>query len=498
MRHCFLLLTAAVLFFVQNADLPCSDSEGGESGILTPPTIDENVMYFASRPSTLYSFNESTNDVRWTTNLETVPVEYDPEILPAPAPVSVGSYVLVHLGNSLWGVSKIDGRIVWRCDGLPEASRESAISTSNTFPGYYILRETADTVVVTLEEESGWWYARRRMLGDGSLVWEYRLNGEPRGWWLTREGLWIAYEQYGPSGPGSAVNQPGVIISLEMDNGDLNWGTPVDENAEFRSAFRADPARIFLLEKIDRDRFRIRGFSEQDGVMAFSTEYTDGQYYGSLSSDAKIVVLHYDGAPGLRQIRYSLYHTSLNPIRHTTIREARYDQHFPLPAISGNLLLYGGTVYELYDGNMVWRQVNQVRIVDYAADDYLFYFWDASGVLFSIDRLTGDEVWRTAFGILDESGINLVNYGGAALELLENRLYAITPTGEIVRFDPETGETYPGVLRISSSAGTSGNDTSSAESKPANKPLTVVLIISILLSVVILYAIFRYSRNKKI
>ncbi len=426
------------------------NSSNQNMGILTPPAVEDGILYFVHWPEILYAFDESENKLRWSAPLDPVPPEIDPEALPAPSPTPQMSYIFVHLGRRLWGISKIDGHSVWHVDGLPEASRRSSDTLTNTLPGYYLIENDTMGAVLTLEMDGEFWFCRGRRPGDGNQIWERRINGEPRGWWLDGEALWVAYELFGAEGPGSAEDNPAVIMKLESGTGDLIWATPVPNDAAFRSAFRIPRSRVYLSEEHGDGEFEVRGFNENTGELYRSISWSGGEFIAALASSDKLVFLNSEGSGN---IKFQLYHSSLNPIQYHTIHKSRNDQLFPSPVIDGNLFLYAGCSFSLHDGNMVWQEQIDGSMIDWAADDYRIYFWDSAGSLIGLDRLTGKEIWRTPFNVLPHDGQTGPNHGVSSLTLTDNRLFATTPSGELIRIDPENGRPFPGVLQVTLDSG---------------------------------------------
>ncbi len=432
-----------------NAELPAA--------LITPPAIEEGVLYFVSWPDTLYAFEENENSARWAAVLDPPLESLDRASLPAPAPQPVMSYVLVHLGRQLWGVSKVDGHSVWSISGLPEASSDRSDSTVEALPGYYVLTDDAAGTLLVLEEESGWWQIRKRRLGDGSIDWELRLDGEPRGWWVDGDGICVCLEVYGSEGPGAGYDRPGSVTKYDHDTGESLWSIPVNEESAYRSVFTADPDRIYLTEKILTGEFEVRAYTRDSGELYWSITYEADEIIQVLSSGERLVFLHREGSEEQRLVRFLLYYSSLNPIRPQTLRESLESQFFYEPAIDKSLFMYGSAVYSLYDANLVWQELVQIETVDWAGDvDYL-YLWDSAGMLICYDRLTGLRLWESEFNVLPALFKNEPAYGGASLTLMDNRLFASTPAGELIRVDPSNGELYPGVLRISVENGITGN-----------------------------------------
>ena len=426
--------------------------EEPEPGILTPPAIEDSVLYFVNWPDMLYAFDEAENRVRWSASLDPPLQDFEISALPAPSPTPILSYLIVHLGNQLWGVSKVDGRSVWSVENLPVASHRNASRSVNPLPGYYTIEEESGGSLITLELEDGLWQIRSRRLGDGEIEWDTRLPGVPRGWWVDRDRILITCELYGESGPESTDNRPAAIIRLDPDTGETVWsvepanGTSL--RATFRSTYQAIPM-IFLQLELPSGEFQVSSYREETGEKYRTITYSAGEHIATLNSGDKIVFLHREGSEEQRQVRFLLYYSSLNPIRFQTIRESRTDMIFPEPMVDGNLLLYAGTVYSLYDGRQVWREDVQRWQVGWASDDYYVYIWDAAGTLIALDRLTGQLTWETPFNVLPPEVAECSHYCGAGLVLADNRLIATTPAGEVLRVDPVTGEPYPGILRVS-------------------------------------------------
>jgi len=432
------------------------NADGHMPGILTPPAIDGDVLYFVCQPGTIFAFDEESNAVRWSARLDPPPDAFDPEALPAPPPTPLGSYVLVHLGRRLWGVSKVDGRSVWHVDGLPEASYRAAVRSSNTMPGYYAFDMETEGIVLTIEQEGEEWFTRNRRLGDGGVSWERRLDGEPRAWWADRDCLCVACESRGTGGSSSSEGSRCSIARLDVGTGEIVWDAPFPEDGWFRASFRASYQTvrlIYMLRELPLHKFEVTALREESGETFRTISYESGDFLKALASGDKLVFLHREGSEEQRQVRFLLYYSSLNPIRFQTIREARSDQLFPAPEVDRNLFLYGGRVYSLYDGRLVWQQDTQRWLVGWAADDYFLYIWDSSGFLFSLDRLTGQEKWSTPFNVLPPEESLGPNYSGASMILAGGRLFVATPKAELWRVDPASGEPYPGILRISMTDG---------------------------------------------
>jgi len=453
-RNFLVIITIFIMAhaFMASPVLYAQVEPGKEPGILGPPAVENGIVYFVHWPETLYAFDENTNEIRWTGTLDPLLEidNFDPADLPIPAPVTANSYVIVHIANQLWVVSKIDGLAAWHIDKLPPASRRIADATSNTFPGFYPVETGSDGGLITLEEESGFWFCRRRMLGNGNIAWENRIPGEPRAWWYDRDSVWIAYELFGESGPGSASDKPGVIVCLDPDDGGLKWSTPVIDNAMIQGAFRVEDSRVYLVERTADGAFAVRAFNETSGELYKEISYYAGNYMETLVSGDKIVFLHEDGSPEHRQAKFHLYYSSLNPIKFQTLMLSRDDQLFSTPQIDRNLFLYAGASYSVYDGRLVWQEHIQRKMVDWASDDYMIYIWDSAGFLLGLDRLTTQEMWRTQFNVLPSESSMGPNHGGASLKLADGRLFAGTPAGELVRIDTSTGELHPAVLRVTS------------------------------------------------
>ena len=426
--------------------------KGREPGILGPPAVENGIIYFTNWPGTIYAFDENANSIMWNGKLDPpLNIEnFDPASLPIPAPVLVKSSEIVHIGRQLWVISKIDGIASWSADNLPIASRESANATSNTLPGFYVIDSGSEGGILTLEEDNGFWHCRKRSLGDGTVSWEKMIAGEPRGWWRDNDSIWIAYELFGETGSEQSNDQPGTVVCVDPESGEPKWTTPVTDGSKLMGAFRVKGPRVYLIERMEDGAFEVRAFDEDSGETFKSITYNAGDYITTLVSGDKIIFLHHDGSPESKQAKFHLYYSSLNPIKYQTILMSREDQLFPKPVIDGNLFLYAGSSYSVYDGRLVWQEYAQSRMVDWAADDYLIYIWDSAGSAAGIDRLTGQERWRTPFNALPPEERLGPNHGGASLSLADNRLFAATPDGEIARIDPATGELYPGVLRVTS------------------------------------------------
>ena len=430
-----------------------------EAAIITPPTVDEGIIYFFSWPNHLYAFNEPANELQWTSVLDPRVGYVNPDILPAPSPVLIRSYVLLHMGRQLWGISKVDGHPVWSVDGLPEGSYVESTRETNRLPGFYAIDEGHYGSVLTLEQEShGGWYVRRRLLGDGSLEWEHELFGKPRSWWYNRDGLWIAYERMEPA---NASGFPGIATSINPDTGEEIWSSEASSGFGYRSSFMGT-GRIFLLQGTETGEFRIDAYRQDSGEIYKTISYEAGELIDVLQSGDKLTFMHREGENDDRLVKFLLYYTSLNPIRLQTIRETRADQPFSIPVIEGNLLLYGGKAYSVFDGNTVWDKLEQMSLVEWISDDYNIYIWEDVGRLVCWDRLTGSEMWVTPFNVLPTESELGPNFGGASMTLADGRLFIATPLGELVRVDTETGEPYPGIIKVSQSeetpvAGSNGN-----------------------------------------
>ncbi len=466
-------------------------------GILTIPVWEDGIIYFAGWPDAFYAFDEEKNEARWAVALDPQPDELAFQYLPAPPPAPVLSYVLVQMGRRIWGVSKVDGRSVWSIDRLPPASGDEASRTSNPLPGYYIFGEDTDPAVITLEEDETRWYCRGRRLGDGGLDWERPLNGEPGGWWLERDSLWIVTEISGPNGPASTVDRPCALARYDASTGDLIWSAPVDNDSAFRACLRTD-GRIFLLEQND-GVFGFRSIHEESGEIQRIINYEAGDFIDALASDDKLIVMHRDSVPGSQIVKFSLYYTSLNPIRFQTIREARYDQLFHVPGIDRNLFFYGGTAYELYNGNLVWSEDAQREVVDWAADDERIYFWDSVGSIVALERLTSQEIWRIPFPNLPPIHLMGPDFSGAALTLIENRLFATTPLGELYRLNTETGEQFPGIIKVPDSAQSAfnaDNGTTSGAGRSNKSGLIIWLVVFLALVGAGTWYVRRRGRQK--
>jgi len=453
-KHSFRSIPLALVFagFILIFTIPAhaQDTPSSVPGIITPPTVENEVIYFAHWPDTLYAFDESRNEVRWSMALDPPLADLDTVILPVPPPQTSLSAVIIHIGRQLWVVSKVDGHTIWSTSGLVTASHNRASATSNTLPGYWVLESDTEGTLVSMEEDSGFWFIRKRRLGDGRVDWERRLNGNPHGWWLDGRNLCMAYELFGPEGPASGEDRPGIAASINLETGENIWSTPVLENSGFRSSFQASPGRIFLTEETGLGVFTVRGFNRETGELYRSIDYQAGEFITVLTSGDKLVFLHREGSPEQKLIRFLLYYSSLNPIRFQTIRESVEGQIFENPTVDKSLLLCGSATYSLYDGNLVWQEFSQVSLVDMAVDDLNLYIWDAGGKIMCLDRLYGQEKWSTPFNVLPPDSLDRDDLGGASLSLVEQRLFAATPAGELIRIDSETGEPYPGILRVTS------------------------------------------------
>lgn len=443
-----LLLIAAALAFPLPSGAAGEDQEGKMLGILTVPAVDEGIIYFAGFGDKLYAFDEVKNEERWVAAIEPAS-EYALDALPAPAPTSSGSYVLFHLGRRLWAVSRVDGRVVWSVDSLPEASMKSATRTSNPMPGYAVRGDELSGWVFSLEEDSGFWFCRKRRLGDGGIVWENKLEGNPRAWWSDYSGLWIACEQYGPEGAGESGTHAGLLTRVDPDSGSQVWASPVDPGMSFRAALRSF-GRMMLLEKKPDGQFQLRAFREDTGELYRTISYSRGDFLWALESSGRLILLHRKSRD---ELTLDLYYASLNLIKSADIQPAGDDQPFAVPEVDNTLLLYAGTAFSLYDGNRVWQFMSdsQKPIVAWTSDSERLYLWDSSGSLDCLERITGLEVWRTPFSVLPPPDVLGPGYGGASLTLDGNRLLAATPGGELFRIDTIRGEPNPGVIRIPAS-----------------------------------------------
>jgi outer membrane protein assembly factor BamB len=424
--------------------------------IPTPPAVDEGIIYIVHWPDAVYAFDEATNSVRWTGLFEPAldTTDFDLNSLPAPAPTPIRSCVLVHLGNQLWAVSKIDGRLEWSVDNLPPSSEFTATHSSNTLPGYYALDIGADGAVFTLEfRDDGSWRCCRRLLGDGSVQWETNMGaGIPKGWWVDRDGIYIACENQIPDEVVGEPVTPAFVYKFDPESGKTLFVSDIAMDSSYRSSFIAS-GRIYLLEKLTTGDFRVRAFKLDTGELYDEITYSAGDFIDALQSDDKLIFLHKEISGEEDTVRFQLYYSSLNAIRSQTLREPRSDQPFSKPDVVGNLFLCGGAAYSLYDGNIVWQYLEQMSLVDWTHDDNNLYLWDASGNLLCWDRLTGSEVWKTPFNPMDTTHI-----GGESLSLIDGRLFATTQSGDLVRINPDTGEPHPGVIRITTTAnGSTGN-----------------------------------------
>lgn len=453
LRVLFILFAGLILTGLLIGSVKAQD--GGQiqpAAIITPPTVEDEIIYFFSWPDTLYAFDESENELKWSSKLDPLARDVDPLALPAPAPYTIRSYVLLHIGRQLWGISKVDGRPVWSVDGLPEASDHTANRDANHLPGFYAADIGTFDFVLTFEQDatSSEWFLRRRLLGDGSLEWEMDMEGIPRGWWYNRDGLWISYEM---NDLGS-----GMVMRVDPDTGTEIWSSDIVAGDGYRSAF-IGTGRIFLMVRSGNGEFWIRAYNLESGELYRTIDYEADELIDVLQSGDKLAFIHRQGSEEQRLVRFLLYYTSLNPIRAQTIRESRLDQAFSRPVIEGNLLLYGGKGYSVFDGNTVWSKNEQMLLVEWVSDDYNLFIWQESGRLISWDILTGAEIWNIPFNVLPEGTGTDSNFSGASLTLIGDRLFAATPMGELIRIDKETGEPNPGIIKISLTEGTGSNGT---------------------------------------
>ena len=484
----FILLISCCFFsavFITSPSLAQGSELIRDASIITPPAIDEGIIYFYSWSVNLYAFNESANELQWTCVLDPPVGSIIPEMLPAPAPIPIRSNVLLHVGRRLWGISKVDGHPVWSVNNLPEGSFEASNRASNRLPGFYAIDEGNFGSVLTLEQDqtSSSWSINRRLLGDGSLEWEAEIDGVPRGWWFNREGLFLAYESDGS----------GVAMKIDPRTGEQKWTSDMITGASYRSSFMGT-GRIFLLQKLDSGQFEIDAYNQDSGNIYKTITYEAGELIDVLQSDDKLAFMHREGEESDRQVKFLLYYTSLNPIRIQTIRESRSDQPFSVPVIEGNLLLYAGRAYSVFDGNTVWSKNEQMSLIYTISDDYNIYIWEESGLISSWDRLTGAENWSTQLNVNLAQSLFNPNYDGASMTLLDGRLFIATPSGELFRMNIDTGELYPGVIKVSQSSRTS--TTSSRNSTSPNGPGPVWLWFVLVIAAIGLLAWIFISKSK--
>ncbi|MCX6645759.1 MAG: PQQ-binding-like beta-propeller repeat protein [bacterium] len=245
---------------------------------------------------------------------------------------------------------------------------------------------------------------------------------------------------------------------MNPDTGDEIWISPAIPGTGYRSSFMGT-GRIFLLQKLENGSFRIDAFMQDTGELYKTISYDAGELIDVLQSEDKLVFMHREGSEDDRLVKFLLYYTSLNPIRIQTIRESRTDQPFSVPVIGGNLLIYAGRAYSVFDGNTVWSKDEQMSLVNWVSDDYKIYIWDESGKIAGWDRLTGSELWTTPLNVLPPASELGPNHGGASMTILDGRLFIATPGGELIRVNTETGEPYPGIIKVSQSDQTSDSAT---------------------------------------
>ena len=488
MKASFLCLLALLLLAAQPS---FADSSGKASqpiiGILTIPAVVEGDIYFAGWGNKFYAFDELKNEEHWNIQLDPPLDAVDVDNLPAPPPTSLGSCMLLHLGRRLWAVSKIDGRIVWHVDGLPRASWRAMRESANPSPGYVTIAAEASPSVITLEaDNTEQWYARSHRLGDGGVEWEYKLPGNPSTWWADESELLIVCTRPDQEAI-SDGKHPGSISCLDPKTGLQTWITPEVEGADLKASIRSG-GRIFLLEEIQPGQFQVRAFNDQTGELLRTITYQRGKWIWASESDGKLVFLHETEFPD--KIDFSLYYTSLNPIRFQPMARARPDQPFFHPAVDGNLFMYGGSTYSLYDGSQVWswKEDEQEPVVDWAGDADHLYLWEKTGSIVSIEKLTGKESWRTAFNNLPPDSMLGPNYGGAGMVLDGARLLIVTPGGELYRVNTSTGQPYPGVLRVATSVGNAKQGAAIQEKRPVGALVWIFWVFGIL-ALIILAAI---------
>ena len=461
-------------------------------GILTPPSIDGDVLYFAGWGGKLYAFDEAKNQARWEVSLNPLPSELDPKLLPAPPPYLAGSYILLHIGRQLWGISKVDGRSVWCVDNLMPASNYYVRRTGSPLPGFFVYDKGAAASVFTAEQTEDAWFIRNRQIGNGDLNWESALPGKPGAFWFDNDILWIVSVLPVRNGESLSYTGPAVLKRFDPSTGEEIWTSTAAEFASFCSALRTD-GRIFIVEKV-RSEFQIRAFIEDSGEMKRSISYEAGDFIEAFKSADKIVLLHHYGEPDQNLLRLSIYFSTLNAIRFQTIRKSRDDSLFSRPAIDGNLFLYGGAAYELYNGNPVWRKDEQMVMVDWAADSERIYTLLSNGDLITFDRLTGVEIQRIPVAILPPREF----ISSTSLDLIDERVFVSTPLGEIFRIDTFTGTKHPGVIRVPSSM-TVDKKGDFTPTLPEQKSGIPRFLIWLALTIVVLGAsvlILRLARNK--
>ncbi|MCX6645758.1 MAG: hypothetical protein NTY09_05305 [bacterium] len=143
-RLTFLILLSVLITAICASPAPARDIDGiPETAIITPPAVDEGIYYFFSWPDHFYAFNETANELQWASILDPPAGNIAPQVLPAPAPEPIRSYILLHVGRRLWGISKVDGHPVWSVDGLPEGSYTNSNRASNRLPGFYTITNAA-------------------------------------------------------------------------------------------------------------------------------------------------------------------------------------------------------------------------------------------------------------------------------------------------------------------------------------------------------------------
>jgi outer membrane protein assembly factor BamB len=465
-------------------------------GILTKPEPDNNHIYFAGWPGTLYSFNEASNETIWTSVLDPLPDNVALENLPAPPPEIVGSFIMVHIGDRLWGISKIDGRSVWSINGLPQASAEVRIRSGNTLPGYLVSNRSDPPDIFTIEYDGTLWNLHCRHLGNGTEKWRYKLPGVPRAWWLIGGNPTIVCQLYGPNGAGPENDSPSVVVSVDQGNGDLNYSSPAAEDVTFLAALRSS-GRIFRIEGNSSGRFIVTSTFEDTGEYQNDIEYHTGEFLSAFQSDDKIVMLHRKEGSESEMLDYRLYYSSLSPIRYQTLLVSRDDQIFSEPWVDGNLFFFGGKTYSLYNGNQVWRDDIQRNIIDWVVDDHQLYAWDATGYLICFERLTGNELWKSAFDILPPEPMLGPKYSGAGLVLDDDRIIAFTPASEIYRISESDGEIYPGVLKVNNSMDKTdaGIFSRVSGSEKGKKSLALILIIALLVVAGVIFVVVGYKRT---
>jgi len=460
-------------------------------GILTVPAVDEGIIYFVAWPGTLYAFNEFKNETRLIAPLDPEPSTVDFNSIPSEPPRIISSNIIIRIGGELWALSRVDGHTVWHISYLSESTDNLARRTGNPMPGYFTFGEDMKSSIITLEYESEKWLVRSRRLGDGGLIWEYPLMGEPESWEFIRSNIVVVSDENSES----PANGRLTITVLDPSTGQLVRNVSPSNNETFRCAFFPD--RILMLTETDDGKFKLTLYALESGDEVNSTTYDAGPFIAGLSSEDKIVFVHSSESNDNPVSQFFLFRNDLLLIRKMDVYSSREDQLFYEPATEGNLFLYGNSVYSLYDGSVVWRKDAQYNIVSHVSDKDRLYFWDGlggAGAIFCFDMLTGNEIWNSAFNVLPP--INLgKNFGGASLVIEDGKLLASSPLGELYRITPEDGAVNPGALKVKLSSG----DTQRLAQKGKSKrniwfPLTMGILAIALIS----YPVYKnLSRNRK-